>query len=153
MCKTYPCSSPKRQSLYKESASIINLLLIALLPKCPFCILSFGSAIAMCGTANVQTGWADWAWELTLLWALTTNGLIIFNHKGRRTLYALGLTIPGSVIILASHISSGVDPLVFFAGSALLFGGIWVNGSFGYFYKRIKQNLPIIYSDPSIRTR
>ncbi|MEM6630334.1 MAG: hypothetical protein AAF694_11720 [Bacteroidota bacterium] len=152
MCKTHLCPSTEKRLLPKESASMLSFLALALLPKCPFCILSFGSAIAMCGTKNAETGLLGWRWELTLLWSAITLALILYNYKGSRTLYALGFALVGSGFILASYSYALFDQTFFYIGTILLFGGIWVNGSFGFFYTLIRGKLSSIPAHTSIRT-
>ena len=137
MCETFPCPSHEKRRKHKESASLGSILLIILLPKCPFCILSYSSAIAVCGSAGVQDmGLGDGFW-LTGAWIGITLFSIGYNFKGRKTWYALGLSSLGSLCLLLPYFFPTESTLYFYTGAFLLLWGVWVNGSFSYFFQKL----------------
>jgi CHASE2 domain-containing sensor protein len=113
-------------------------LLIVILPKCPFCILAYSSAVTLCsGTKlyNHSPAWTSWISIglagfilLTLLW----------NYKGSRTLLAIALAFLGSALVLSSELYTG-ELATYYAGAVLLLFGIWVNGSFRYVVAQFKK--------------
>ena len=115
-------------------------LLLAVLPKCPFCIMAFTSTAILCGEGamtNVsRTHNSPLTISITAVLGLMTLLAIVLNRKGIRTFYALGLSIPGLAMVLFSVIRNGGQPL-YYAGIALLFLGVWMNGSLPWFWKRL----------------
>lgn len=135
MEKTCSCSVDKKTRPIKESASVFSIILVALVPKCPVCVLSYSSAIAMCGSSGVTGPVADWSLTLSVIMACTTLFLVLFNYKGKRTLWAAGLILIGSMFMLLAKLHTGWI-LDYYIGTLFLLLGVWVNGSFRYFYKR-----------------
>ncbi|MCB9275152.1 MAG: hypothetical protein H6564_14005 [Lewinellaceae bacterium] len=110
-------------------------ILIVLLPKCPFCLLAYSSAITLCSGVKVyqhEPGWPSW---ISIGLASLTLALVLWNYKGRRTLFAAALILSGSYFILSSELQTG-ELAVYYLGAALLLSGVWVNGSFRYVFNR-----------------
>ena len=111
-------------------------LVIALLPKCPFCVLSLSSAITVCSAKNISGYAPDWTSWISIAFAVLTIALVFYNFKGVRTWIALLLIAAGSALVIYSELSSGLlQP--YYAGSMLLITGVWVNGSLYHFIRKI----------------
>ena len=130
------CLSKRKAQQRKESASILGTLLIAFIPKCPFCIVAYTSAISTCSTASMSEGIQNWSWWLSLILSAITLLLVIYNFKGTKSLIAIGMILAGSMAILLSKMNSFWFEEIYYTGSVLLLWGVWMNGSFYYFYKK-----------------
>lgn len=134
MTPTCKCPSKRKVSSHNESISVISIILIALLPKCPFCILAYSSVLGLCGTAGMGGITSDLGLWIPIGFAVLTFVFIAFNYKGTRTLWALGLILIGSTILIHSKINQALI-IDYYIGAVFMFWGVWVNGSFGYFYR------------------
>lgn len=116
--------------------SFLSTLLIVLLPKCPFCVMAYTSAITMCG-AGSMTGYSTlWTSYISICLALLTFLIVAWNYKGKKTILACLLILTGSLFIIQSELYSGLLT-GYYWGSAMLFVGIWVNGNFSYFVRLV----------------
>lgn len=113
-------------------------LLIAILPKCPFCILAYSSAATLCSGAKIYNHSPAWTSWISIALAAFILLSLLWNYKGYRTLLAAGLAFLGSALVLSSELYTG-ELATYYLGAALLLFGIWVNGSFRYFFSVIKQ--------------
>lgn len=129
-CKTSHKVKPRGKPL-----SVLAGILIVILPKCPFCILAYSSAITLCSGAKVYNHAPNWASWISIGLAGLTLLLVLWNYKGYRTLSAAALILLGSYFILTSELQTG-DLADYYLGATLLLGGIWVNGSFQYIVNR-----------------
>ena len=141
MCETFPCPSHEKGRIHKESASLGSILLIILLPKCPFCILSYTSAIAVCGSAGIPEAGLGNSFWLTAAWIGITLFSVGYNFKGKRTWNALGLSFLGSLCLLLPYFFQVESTSYFYTGAFLLLWGVWVNGSFTYFFQKLIRPL------------
>ncbi len=109
-------------------------ILIALIPKCPFCILAYSSAISLCCSAKVvyTPEWTSW---LSVILAFITLSGIILNYRGKRTWFAALLVVLGSLLIIQAELFTGELGEYYYGAAALLLG-VWINGSFLYFFKK-----------------
>lgn len=126
-------------------APMLTGILIAILPKCPFCILAYSSAITMCGSAGaVETTTAPWVLYVSLGLILLTCIFLFLNHRGTRTNYAIALVVIGGGFILSNNLLQAQN-LFYYIGSFFLLFGVWVNGSFLYVYRSLQKR---IFPDP-----
>lgn len=125
-----PCHCKKR--VVKKGSGRLSWmagLIIAILPKCPFCILAYSSAITMCGAAGLEEHTPVWSSYISIFFALLTFIFIASNFRGWRTVFSMVLVLLGSVGIVWSELMSG-SLIQYQWGTFFLLTGIWVNGSF-----------------------
>jgi hypothetical protein len=135
-CKCHTTKKIKRSS----SVSLLSTFLLIILPKCPFCIMAYSSAITICGGPDMYLMSNNWVSFVPLALALFINVMLLLNWRGRRTFNALLVSLVGFSLILMTHqliLSSGFYNL----GAMLLFMSIWLNGSFIYLLSRIRSKL------------
>ncbi len=111
-----------------DGASLVSTLLIAIIPKCSFCVMAYSSAIAMCGGGQMFMESNNWVSYVPLLLAILILMIIAFNPKGRRTTVALVTGLIGTVIIFGV-LQTFAKPELYNLGNALLGLSIWINGS------------------------
>ena len=131
------CPSESKVKLKNSPTTLLSALLIAIIPKCPFCILAYSSAITVCSTKAIvhTTGWASY---ISISLALVTLFIVLFNFKGTRTIVAASLILIGTIIISYSELYSGQVSHYYF-GCAFLVIGAWANGSLLFFVKFLKS--------------
>ena len=130
-----PCPGEKKPKQKGKSLSVLSGLAILLLPKCPFCILTFSSAITLCSGAKIYQHAPGWASFISIGLAALTLFLLAWNYKGARTLLAAGLVLAGSYFIISSELWTG-ELAEYYWGAFFLLLGVWVNGSFYFFFRR-----------------
>ncbi len=118
--------------------SLLSTLFIAIIPKCSFCIMAYSSAIAMCGGSDLYMEENNLASYIPLVLSVVVLILIAARPKGFKTTIALGIAILGSFLILGVH-QTWITPEFYYAGNFLIFMGVWVNGSFFNFIKKLKD--------------
>ena len=136
-CKGKPKTGPKKQF------SFLPGILLALVPKCPFCFMAFSSTMFLCGENGTRISQRTFASPATLNVALffcaVTILCIILNYRDNRTRYAIVLATAGSALIILSVTSTGGLPL-YYLGVLLVFAGVWLNASLLYFVRKIKNS-------------
>lgn len=136
-----PCKS-KQKTGYKKHLSFVPGILLALIPKCPFCFMAFSSTMFLCGEDGTHIARRTFAspetLNFTLFFCALTILCIVLNYRDSRTKYAVALAVSGSLLLLLSVTSIGGLPLYYF-GLLFIFSGVWLNGSLLYFIKRIKN--------------
>jgi hypothetical protein len=135
-CNCHPSKKVNKAS----SVSVLSTFLLIILPKCPFCIMAYSSAITICGGPDMYLMSNNWVSFVPLALALFINVMLLLNWRGRRTFNALLVSLVGFSLILMTHqliLSSGFYNL----GAMLLFMSIWLNGSFIYLLSRIRSKL------------
>ena len=139
------CRCRKSRKIEKRSRflPVLTGVAIALLPKCPFCIMAYSSAITLCSGAKIYDHNPTWVSYISIGLAVLTLFFVLWNYKGTKTLIAAGLVLLGSYFILDSELRTG-DFENYYWGVFSLLIGVWVNGSFGYFYKKYFKPSPKI---------
>lgn len=132
---TCKCASKKEVKPNNSLSSIFTGVLIALIPKCPYCILAYSSAITMCSGTKMYMHTPSWTSYLLLALAALTVLFILMNYKGKRTLIAAGLATLGSLLMLASQFYT-FEINHYYLGTFLLLFGVWINASFRFFYRQ-----------------
>ena len=124
------CSScSKDESVeFRSSGSILGVLLVAIIPKCPVCIMAYTGAITMCSGEQFLTHSNNWVSYLPLFIAIGINGLIIFNPKGKKTFWALPFSLSGLLLVILAH-QMILPAFVYEIGTVLLFVGVGLNSN------------------------
>jgi len=107
-------------------------LAVAILPKCPFCIMAYAGAIPLCGGNTIYPNAGNFSLYLTAGFALVVLLAILLNNKGARTFRAGLIAAAGIACIVAGQLIWISMPL-YYLGTGILFFGIWYNGSYAYF--------------------
>jgi len=129
------CARTKAKREKKSFSPLLTGIVIAILPKCPYCILAYSSAITMCSGTKMYMQSPDWTSYLPLGLAVLTFLLIILNYRGKRTLIAAALVGTGSLLMLACQFYT-FNINHYYIGTFLLLFGVWFNASFRYFYRQ-----------------
>lgn len=130
-----PCPSKKRKSEQKSAYPLLSSVLIALLPKCHFCILAYSSAITLCSGTKIYDHSPEWTSFISIGLAALTLLFILINYRGRRTVFSALMVLAGSILIIRTEIFTG-EVMEYYYGVGLLMIGVWVNASFYFFYYR-----------------
>lgn len=134
------CHCPKSHRIKPKSRHlpVLSGILIALLPKCPFCIMAYSSAITLCSGATLYDHHPTWISWISIGLAALTLGFVLWNYKGWRTWLAAALVLAGSFFILQSELKTGDVPDYYFGCASLLLG-VWLNGNFVWFLRKAFQ--------------
>jgi hypothetical protein len=135
-----PCA--KNHPSPKKNYGVWAGLLLAVLPKCPFCIMAYSGTLMLCSrdavTVSAHTYTSVTTTILTSLFCLLSIIGIYFNKRGTRTRYALSMAIAGACMVMTSVLLSGGLGL-YYIGVVLIFAGVWLNGSMLYFVNKAKH--------------
>ena len=132
------CKKKKRWNVQSSFISIFGAFFIAILPKCPFCIMAYSSAITMCSGKKLYHSDPTWATYISIGLALFTLVIVLYNYKGTKTIIAAILVIIGSAFILNSEFYSG-EMMHYNLGAGILILGVWLNANLMYFIKRFRN--------------
>lgn len=131
----------------KNKFGLAGGLLLAVLPKCPFCIMAFTSTAVLCGKDTLiesqSTHNSSTTIYLAAFFCLLIIAGILFNFRGIRTIYALTLSFPGVLMIMYSVIRNGGHDL-YYSGLFIVFMAVWLNGSLISILKKIKNSFSSI---------
>jgi len=127
------CAVRKNPKETSSVSPIITGVLIALIPKCPYCILAYSSAITMCSGSKIYMQSPGLMSYITLGLAFMTLLFILINHRGKRTYIAALFVGVGSLLMLACQFYT-FNMTHYYTGTILIFLGVWFNASFRYFY-------------------
>lgn len=122
-----PDKKPNESSTGKKYPFLLGLL-IAIVPKCPFCVLAYSSAMTLCNGSKLylhQAGWTSW---ISIGLVAFTLLMVVLNYRGRRTWLAAGAIIAGGSMVAMAELYTGQLQL-YYGGAALVFLGIWTNAS------------------------
>ena len=132
-----PACRKQTHKKYIGRLPVFTGIMIALIPKCPFCILAYSSAIGVCGSAQLSQHSPIWTSWISVILALFTLLFVLFNYKGNKTLLAAAIILTGSGLIFWSELQSGAL-IQYQWGASLLILGVWLNGSFLIFARKIQ---------------
>ena len=130
------CKKTDSKKMDLNFSSLLPGLLIALIPKCPFCVLSYTSAITVCGSKNMDGYLPHWTSWISIFFSLLTLLLTFNNYKGVRTQLSCFLILVGSALIVYSELFTGLL-YSYYWGSVILIVGVWVNGNLPFFLRMI----------------
>ena len=126
------CKSKSHVRIEKEHFPFFGSLLIALLPKCPFCLLAYTSAITVCSAKTLTHDAPEWTSYISIVLAIVTLLIVAYNYKGTRTWISGTIIMLGIMLITYSELYTRLlGP--YYWGCGLLLFGVWINGSFNYF--------------------
>lgn len=137
-CSTHnrSCSTTKKHNWVSWLPGIV----IAILPKCPFCLMAYSGAVTLCSGNTLYPNAGGYSAYMTVALSLFILAIISYNNKGKRTIYSLIITSFGVLMLLLSQFLFLNSYMYYIAVSILLFG-IWYNGSFPYFYRKFKNSI------------
>jgi uncharacterized membrane protein HdeD (DUF308 family) len=114
----------------KKDFSLLSGILLAVLPKCPFCFVAFSSTLVLCGKGEVISMSNTHSSTPTVLFAavfcLVAIISIALSYKDSRTRYALLIALTGSACVLTSVLLTGGE-LLYYSGVLLIMGGVAIN--------------------------
>jgi len=136
-CTQNRCKDTLARKIKKKRSAfpILTGILIAILPKCPFCIAAYSPAISLCSGTKIYNQAPDWTNFISIGLAILTLFMILFNYRGKRTWLAASLVIIGSMLIIRTELYTGELTEYYYGAIALLLG-VWINASFLYFYRK-----------------
>lgn len=140
-CKHKACQNKIEVKESGKSAAfpILTGVLIALFPKCPFCVMAYSSAITLFGGKMLFPNASMYSGHIIVGLSLIVLLGIMLNFKGKQTMVAGGITILGISLLALNQFFDAPKP-IYYTAMVLLFFGIWYNGSFNYFYKKYFEN-------------
>jgi len=118
-------------------ASFITTLFIVILPKCPFCIAAYSSTLLLFWDLQVS--------ELSIIYphikpflGLIILTLILFNYRGRKTIYALIIAILAfTFLVEKAYFITQLIPDWFIY--LMFIFSVWLNGNFEFFLELFKK--------------
>lgn len=122
-------------SFKKRNYTWIPAILVAILPKCPFCVMAYTGAVSMCSGNMLYPNANSTSSYIMLAIALLVLLSIAFNFNGKKTWIALLIATLGIALMLIGQFYF-ISMTNYYLGVLLLFFGIWYNGSFFHFYKK-----------------
>jgi len=130
-------AAARKVTIKNSPVPFLSAMLIALIPKCPFCMLAYSLAITVC-SAKAITHTPVWTSFISISLALATLLIVVYNYRGRRTLAAAALVLLGTAFISYSELYSG-NITHYYMGCMVLVVGVWANGSFLFFVKLLRS--------------
>lgn len=132
---------------YSKLTSWLPAFIIAILPKCPFCIMAYSGAMSMCSGKMLFPNADTYSSYFILGLSLVVLLGVLLNQKGKTTWIAVGITSLGILLLFISQFYN-ISETLYYTAVGLLFFGIWFNGSFKYFYNKyfnsIRKSLGLI---------
>ena len=138
-CK--PCGKKENRSAGKRHIGLFSGILLALLPKCPFCFVAFSGTLILCGNGggiSTHTFSSAHMLAITISICFLTLISVLLNFRGVRTRYAILLVVLGSAMTIFSVTTGGGLPL-YYLGVIVIFVGVWLNASLLFFVRKLKR--------------
>ncbi len=133
----------------KNGTSWLSAFLIIIIPKCPFCVLAYSSAITMCGASSLYLTENNWVSCIPFLLAVIVVAMIALNFRDSRTIWAIIISIIGLLLIMGSH-QLIIESQFYHLGTFLLFFSILLNGSLFSLLKKLKDTQSLKPFQPGI---
>jgi hypothetical protein len=128
-------------SLVKKNYTFFAGVLLAILPKCPFCIMAYSSTVMLCSNDSVSSYQQGHQSLITIyitsFFCLVVLAGLLFNFQGKRTKLALAICGPGIFLIMRTVFYGGGQEL-YYLGVAVVFMGVWLNGSLIRLFGKLK---------------
>ncbi len=134
-CKN--CNSRWKVYTFPNS-SFFSAILIILIPKCPFCIMAYSSAITICGGQDIYMTSNNWVSYIPLVLSAIVILMIIYNNKGTRTWIAASMALISALFILLSHQLMIPDAFYNVGGVGLIVAS-WTNGNLMSFVNQVSK--------------
>lgn len=133
------CDFSRKDSAFQNS-SFLSSALVILIPKCPFCIMAYSSAISVCGGQSMYMESNNWVSFIPIILAVAVFVFIALNSRGRRTFVAKSVALVSILLILLSH-QLIIESVYYDLGSIGLLISIWINGSLLHFSNFIANRI------------
>lgn len=134
-----PCADETKSPGSVKYSSWIPGILLALLPKCPFCFMAFSSTMLLCGEGTTISSERLYQSTPTIVLSGIFCAASIFGillvRRDIRTFYALLLALTGATMVMSSVLKGGGMSL-YYTGTIIIFSGVWLNSSLLYFLRR-----------------
>ena len=136
-CKN--CNTNRKVYTFRNS-SFFSAILIILIPKCPFCIMAYSSAITICGGQDIYMNSNNWVSFIPLVLSVVVLGMIFLNQRGIKTWIALSIALLSATLIVLSH--QLIVPSTFYnVGGIGLLMAAWLNGNLWSFIHQVVQKI------------
>lgn len=132
------CAPPKKP-VGRKNLPLAFTILIAVLPKCPFCILAYSSAITMCSGQKWYDHSPSTMSYISIVLCLIVLLSIIFNYRDLRTVFAIILALAGTALVMTAELYTG-EMMTYNYGTILLLIAALLNGSLIHFVRRLFLN-------------
>jgi hypothetical protein len=141
------CQEKQNSSKRLPLQGVLGVILLGIIPKCPFCVLAYSSTAIMCGNGvAVQSSLVTHQSSLTIVITALTSILvllgILLNWRDGRTYLSLTLAVMGILMVFYSVMQQGGLNLYYW-GVVVVFIAIWVNGSFAWMLSFLKGRLKL----------
>lgn len=134
-----PCLCPNKSKRRKrQSLPFLLTVFIALLPKCPFCVLGYSGVLVLCSGAKQYHYDAHWTNFIPAGVTFLVCLILLLNAKGQRTWWALGLALTGGLLITLAQALTG-NSVEYYAGTGLIFFAVFLNGSLPFFWRKTRD--------------
>jgi len=136
-----PCKKRNRIVVPQKQTGIVAGILLALIPKCPFCYMAFSGTLMLCGNGEgmfTRTFSSIPTQIFSIAFCLLILLFIVLNFRDKRTLYSIAFALIGSAMIIYSTTIAGGLMLYYF-GVTIIFFAVWLNASLLYFIDRIRK--------------
>lgn len=120
------CKRQKKQR-QRQRMSFLLTLLVAILPKCPFCAFGYSSVVVMCSGAKIHNYQANAIGFISIFLAFAVLISLYWNFRGKKTWLAVGIAILGIIPLVYAQLISG-NPLQYFLGTGLILLAVLLNG-------------------------
>ena len=114
--------------------------IIAVLPKCPFCLMAYSGAVTLCSGHTLYPNAGSYSAYIILGLSVFILVSLVFNNKGLRTVISFLISIIGIASLMLSQFIL-MSSTLYYIGVGILVCGIWYNGSFFYFYNKLKHSI------------
>lgn len=102
--------------------------------------MAYSGAVTLCsGTTMYPNATSNMPYLISGI-SLVVMISLILNYKHKTTIVSMLIVCVGMVLMIMSQIYF-MNNASYYLGAGLLFFGIWINGSFMYFYKKFSQSI------------
>ncbi|MCE7922088.1 MAG: hypothetical protein DYG98_03455 [Haliscomenobacteraceae bacterium CHB4] len=130
------CPCPNKTTRRKQSSfPFLFAVLVAILPKCPFCVLGYSGVLMLCSGTRQYHFDAHWTNFIPVGATLLVCMALLFNSKGRRTRWALGFALSGGLLVTLAQTLTGSN-IEYYTGTGLIFFAVFLNGSLPFFWRK-----------------
>ncbi len=115
-------------------------IIIAILPKCPFCLMAYSGVVTLCSGHTLYPNAGSSSAYIILGLSVFILSSLAFNYKGVRTIISFLISTIGIATLMMSQFII-MSSTLYYIGVVVLVCGIWYNGSFFYFYNKLKHSI------------
>lgn len=138
--KVQSCGCKRQEKQRKrQRMSFLLTLLVAILPKCPFCAFGYSSVVVMCSGAKIHNYQANTIGFISILLAFAVLISLFWNYRGKKTWLAVGIAILGILPLVYAQLISG-NPLQYFLGTGLILLAVLLNGRWYHRFFKSQTN-------------